>query len=306
MNLAGMTSHLALSSVRAPQLIRWREQQGKMGGPPAFGIPMLTPVTGKAQGATGDVACDQYHKYKEDVQLMVDTGLDAYRFSISWSRLIPNGRGPSNPKGLQYYNNLIDELVNNGIQPHVTLSNYDLPQALEDEYGGWDKFHSRLKEPLSSILIGVIHYSIFHVRDNSKSLKMENRDFYMDAALELIEVQDIYNSSASERMQRNSTLDDIPRVKYMHAYLGGVIDALRNGSNTRGYFTWAFLDVFELLDGFRSSFGLYYADLDDPDLKRYPKLSAKWYSRFLKGRSINLGVTELGNNLSAMSQAHFQ
>ncbi|RYR62553.1 hypothetical protein Ahy_A04g020225 isoform C [Arachis hypogaea] len=72
---------------------------------------------------------------QEDVKLMVGTGLDAYRLSISWSRLIPNGRGPINPKGLQFYNNLINELISSGIQPHVTLHNYDLPQALEDEYG---------------------------------------------------------------------------------------------------------------------------------------------------------------------------
>ncbi|KAK9726309.1 hypothetical protein RND81_05G205100 [Saponaria officinalis] len=73
----------------------------------------------------------------EDVQLMVNTGLDAYRLSISWSRLIPNGRGPINPKGLEYYNNLINELISNGIQPHVTLLHQDLPFALEDEYGGF-------------------------------------------------------------------------------------------------------------------------------------------------------------------------
>ncbi|XLS48456.1 hypothetical protein HN51_022814 [Arachis hypogaea] len=85
----------------------------------------------------GDIACDQYHKYKEDVQLMKKMGLDAYRFSISWSRLIPDGRGPINQKGLQYYNNLINELISQGIQAHVTLYHWDLPQALEDEYGGW-------------------------------------------------------------------------------------------------------------------------------------------------------------------------
>ncbi|XP_010523947.1 PREDICTED: beta-glucosidase 3-like [Tarenaya hassleriana] len=84
-----------------------------------------------------DEACDGYHKYKEDVQLMADMGLDAYKFSISWSRLIPYGRGPVNPKALRFYKNLIDELVSHGIEPHVTLHNYDLPQALEDEYGGW-------------------------------------------------------------------------------------------------------------------------------------------------------------------------
>ncbi|XVF72621.1 hypothetical protein PTKIN_Ptkin12aG0135200 [Pterospermum kingtungense] len=92
---------------------------------------------GYANGATGDVAVDQYHKYKEDVKLMAEMGLDAYRFSISWSRLIPNGRGSVNPKGVQYYNNLINQLIRHGIEPHVTLNNADLPQALEDEYGGW-------------------------------------------------------------------------------------------------------------------------------------------------------------------------
>ncbi|KAI5391998.1 variant 7, Beta-glucosidase 11 [Lathyrus oleraceus] len=85
----------------------------------------------------GDIACDQYHKYKDDVKLMAKMGLDAYRFSISWSRLIPHGKGPVNPKGLQYYNNLINELTSQGIQPHVTLHHWDLPQALEDEYEGW-------------------------------------------------------------------------------------------------------------------------------------------------------------------------
>nr|AEX13814.1 beta-glucosidase [Musa acuminata AAA Group] len=86
--------------------------------------------------STGDVAADQYHKYKEDVKLMHEMGFDAYRFSISWSRVIPNGRGPVNPQGLRYYNNLIDELKRYGIEPHVTLYHFDLPQALEDEYAG--------------------------------------------------------------------------------------------------------------------------------------------------------------------------
>ncbi|KAF9623057.1 hypothetical protein IFM89_036193 [Coptis chinensis] len=86
---------------------------------------------------TGDIASDQYHKYKDDVKLMHKMGLDAYRFSISWSRLIPDGHGAVNPKGLNYYNNLIDQLVSYGIEPHVTLNHFDIPQALQDEYEGY-------------------------------------------------------------------------------------------------------------------------------------------------------------------------
>nr|XP_028949367.1 cyanogenic beta-glucosidase-like [Malus domestica] len=92
-----------------------------------------------ADGSNGDVAIDQYHRYKEDVGIMKDMELDAYRFSISWSRLLPNGTlsGGVNIKGIDYYNNLIDELLRNGLKPFVTLFHGDVPQALEDEYGGF-------------------------------------------------------------------------------------------------------------------------------------------------------------------------
>ncbi|KAF5180668.1 Beta-glucosidase, partial [Thalictrum thalictroides] len=86
---------------------------------------------------TGDIAADQYHQYKDDVKLMHKMGLDAYRFSISWSRIIPDGHGAVNPEGVNYYNNLINELFSYGIEAHVTLSHFDVPQALEDEYGGF-------------------------------------------------------------------------------------------------------------------------------------------------------------------------
>ncbi|WJX50305.1 Beta-glucosidase 12 [Trifolium repens] len=90
-------------------------------------------------GKSGDIAVDSYHRYKEDVALMKDMNLDAYRFSISWSRILPNGKlsGGINQEGIDYYNNLIDELVANGLQPFVTLFHWDLPQSLEDEYGGF-------------------------------------------------------------------------------------------------------------------------------------------------------------------------
>eukprot|EP00897_Mesotaenium_endlicherianum_P011047 jgi/Mesen1/9971/ME000072S09382 len=99
---------------------------------------VFSKKTGKtAQGHTGDVACDQYHRYEEDAQLMVDMGVDAYRFSISWPRLFPDGRGKLNPEGVAYYNRLIDCLLERGIQPYVTLYHWDLPQALHQQFGGW-------------------------------------------------------------------------------------------------------------------------------------------------------------------------
>ncbi|CAI9300479.1 unnamed protein product [Lactuca saligna] len=70
--------------------------------------------SGFCDGANGDIACDGYHKYKEDIELMADTGLEAFRFSISWSRLIPNGRGSVNVKGLQFYNDFINRLIAHG------------------------------------------------------------------------------------------------------------------------------------------------------------------------------------------------
>ncbi|PIN18004.1 Beta-glucosidase, lactase phlorizinhydrolase [Handroanthus impetiginosus] len=413
--------------------------------------------SGHVGGATGDVACDGYHKYKEDIRLMVDTDLDAFRISISWSRLIPNGRGPINTKGLQYYNNLINELISNGIQPHVTLIHLDLPQALADEYGGWlsrkivrdfvefadvcfkvfgdrvlywttineanvaalggydegivppgrcsirsicpdgdsttepyivahsaaaklyrekykatqngkvglsiytlgyvpytnstedvmatqrarefyigwilnplifgdypDIMKNRAQRRLPAFtkkeseqikgsldFIGLNHYFAVFIKDDS-SRKSAIKDFYADLAVnfefpespayqypvmpwaleEMLEYlkqvygnPPIYIQENGQMTRRNGTLNDTARVEYIHAYIGAVLDAVRNGSNTIGYFVWTLLDCLELWNGYETSYGLYYVDLDDKELIRYPKLSAHWYSNFLKGKS---------------------
>jgi beta-glucosidase len=87
-------------------------------------------------GGTGDVAVDHYHRYRADVTLMRQIGLNAYRFSIAWSRVMPLGLGTLNPKGLAFYDGLIDALLTAGIQPFALLCHYDIPQALEDQ-GGW-------------------------------------------------------------------------------------------------------------------------------------------------------------------------
>jgi len=87
-------------------------------------------------GDTGDIACDHYHRYADDVRLMGDLGVDSYRFSVAWPRVQPEGRGATNPAGLAFYDRLVDALLEQGIAPAVTLYHWDLPQALEDG-GGW-------------------------------------------------------------------------------------------------------------------------------------------------------------------------
>ncbi|VVB16966.1 unnamed protein product [Arabis nemorensis] len=434
----------------------------------------------------GDTACDGYHKYKEDVQLMVETGLPALRFSISWSRLIPNGRGLVNPKGLQFYNNFIHQLVIHGIEPHVTLFHYDLPQSLEDEYGGWRsrriikdftayvdvcfrefgnnvKFWNTINEanvftiggyndgnsapgrcslPGKSCLSGnsstepyiVAHnlllahasasrlykkkykdiqggsvgFSMFTIGFNASTSSKDDelavqraRDFYMGWMFEPLIFGDypeemkrivgsrlpVFTEEESEQVKgsadflginqyfgvvvsnnklkpcpsrntdfksdvgvsltflslseydaslwamkdvleyikqrygnppiyilENGTpmkrdlqlqLKDTKRVEYLNAYIGAVLKAVRNGSDTRGYFVWSFMDLFEILSGYEFSFGMYYVNFSDPHLKRSPKLSAQWYSAFLKGNNTTFlgsqGITQLQTNFSSSS-----
>lgn len=103
-------------------------------GPSIWDVFSHTP--GKTlNGDTGDKACDHYHRYKEDIGLMKEIGLDAYRFSISWPRIMPDGKN-INQKGLDFYNRLVDELLENGIIPFITLYHWDLPYALYEK-GGW-------------------------------------------------------------------------------------------------------------------------------------------------------------------------
>jgi len=87
-------------------------------------------------GHTGNVACNHYHLYREDVALMKELGVNSYRFSIAWPRIYPTGKGQVNQRGLDFYKRLVEELLNSGIEPAATLYHWDLPQALEDQ-GGW-------------------------------------------------------------------------------------------------------------------------------------------------------------------------
>ena len=100
-------------------------------------------------GDTGDVACDHYHRWREDVELMASLNLRAYRFSIAWPRILPQGTGAVNQAGLDFYSRLVDALLERGIEPLVTLYHWDLPQALQDR-GGW---------PNRAIVDAFVHYA---------------------------------------------------------------------------------------------------------------------------------------------------
>jgi beta-glucosidase len=104
---------------------------------PTEGGPGYNPLKPNVyQGHTGDVACDHYNRYKEDVGIMKSIGLKAYRFSIAWTRVIPDGTGPVNAKGLDFYDRLVNELLASGITPYATLFHWDYPEALFRR-GGW-------------------------------------------------------------------------------------------------------------------------------------------------------------------------
>lgn len=97
----------------------------------------FTHVPGRIlDGLNADVACDHYHRYKEDIRIMKELGIQAYRFSISWPRIFPEGKGTPNEKGMEFYKQLVEEIIKNGMEPVVTLYHWDLPQKLQD-IGGW-------------------------------------------------------------------------------------------------------------------------------------------------------------------------
>lgn len=107
------------------------------GGKGVSNWDVFSKIPGKTfENTNGDVAVDHYHRWKEDIALMAEMGLESYRFSIAWTRILPEGTGEVNPQGIAFYNQIIDECLRYGIVPFVTLYHWDLPQALE-EAGGW-------------------------------------------------------------------------------------------------------------------------------------------------------------------------
>ncbi len=131
-------------------------------GPSIWDVFCMIP--GKIQGNdNGNIACDHYHRFREDVALMQSLGLKAYRFSISWSRIMPSGQGAVNQAGVDFYNQLIDALLEAGIEPWVTLYHWDLPAALQFEMDGW------IGEDISEVFAAYAEVCFRHFGDRVKN-----------------------------------------------------------------------------------------------------------------------------------------
>ncbi len=393
-------------------------------------------------GHHGDIACDHYRRFADDVRLMRDLGLGAYRFSISWSRVLPAGTGPVNRAGLDFYSRLVDALLEHGIQPMATLYHWDLPQALEHR-GGWAHADSAnwfaeyaelmyralddrvarwatINEPwvivnegyvegrhapgrrdwieaaavaknllkahaaavaayravgkhaiglvvnlipihpasdteadrqaanradaylnrqfLDPVLLGTIptdlaemfgpawpvwtaeelqqihapidfvgvnYYLRWIVCDDAAAGPARARiitqpncprtatdwEIYPNGLLEILQwVRSRYgnlplyiteNGAAfDDVLLPNGSIDDRPRVEYVHGHLKAARQAIDAGINLRGYFVWSLLDNFEWQAGYSKRFGIVYVDFDTQ--RRIPKASARWYSHVVQ------------------------
>ncbi|MDE3724943.1 GH1 family beta-glucosidase [Nocardiopsis sp. N85] len=133
-HLPELPAHLLFGTATAAYQIEGGAHEGGR-GPSIWDTYCRTPGR-VVRGETGDIACDHYHRYGEDVALLADLGVDLYRFSVAWPRVQPTGAGRPNPEGMAFYDRLVDTVLAAGIEPVLTLYHWDLPQALEDT-GGW-------------------------------------------------------------------------------------------------------------------------------------------------------------------------
>jgi beta-glucosidase/6-phospho-beta-glucosidase/beta-galactosidase len=232
-------------------------------------------------GHSGDVACDHYHLFRDDVRLRVDMGLRAYRLSISWPRVLPDGVGTVNEKGLAFYDELIDALLEAGITPWVTLFHWDYPDALYCR-GGW-------LNPSS------VHWFADYTRVIAQRLGDRVRERY---GLPIYITENGF--SGLDWVSIDGVVRDPQRIDYMHRYLRELARAIREEVDVRGYFHWSLLDNFEWAGGFRQRFGLVHVDYRT--LKRTPKESAQWYAALIAGNGRQ--ITEPGPSVQVQVLTH--
>ncbi|KAL3526314.1 hypothetical protein ACH5RR_010970 [Cinchona calisaya] len=236
-------------------------------------------------------AVDSYNRYKEDVALLKKMRADTYRFSISWSRLLPDGTisGGINQEGIQFYKNLIDELTSNGITPLVTLFHFDLPSALQSKYNGF--LDSQIVDDLYADLcfktyaekvkywITINEPQVFGQYGYFMERKMENKLAYPFTAVHNIILT---HATAAKHYQQNyqaTAMQDDARIQHITSHLAEVAKAIKLGANVKVYCMWALMDCLEMGSGYNARYGLGYTDYST--LNRYPKKSAQWLKNFV-------------------------
>ena len=276
----------------------------------------FSQIPGKIEnGDTGNIAADHHHRYKEDIALLAKMGIKHYNLSVSWSRVQPLGRGKVNPKGIQFYSDLIDELIKHGITPWIHLYHWDIPTALQLETDGF-------LNPDIADYFGLNHYStsLAENADLNKEYKInvyDNGGLYEDEKVILHadprwkktemgwnvvpwglqkllnrvgkryhhpEIFITENGVATDDKIVNGTVNDQDKIDYLNGYIAEAHKTIQDGVNLKGYFVWSFIDNFEWALGYSKRFGLHHVDFKTG--KRIPKKSAYWFKKVIKNNRI--------------------
>ncbi|EEE68974.1 hypothetical protein OsJ_27885 [Oryza sativa Japonica Group] len=274
-------------------------------------------IPGKiADGSNADIANDFYHRYKEDLNLITAMNMDSFRFSIAWSRILPNGTisGGINKEGVEFYNSLINEVIAKGMQVSHWFEPYDAGSAADrrarrralDFMLGWfmhpvahgeyppamrrlvggrlPAFTAEQSEMLrgyrNSIPIGPPAYTpiFFNYPPGLRELLLYVKRRYNNPTIYITENgTDEANNST---IPISEALKDETRIGFHYKHLQFVHKAIQEGVKVKGYFTWTFMDCFEFGDGFKDRFGLIY--VDRATLARFRKKSSYWFADFLR------------------------
>ncbi|XP_044342917.1 beta-glucosidase 5 [Triticum aestivum] len=244
-----------------------------------------------ADKSTGDVAADGYHKYKAMQKGIIGLNIDS-----RWPYPLTNST-----VDLEATKRCMDFKFGWILEP---LTSGDYPETMKKIVGSRLPSFTRIQSEAiigTADFIGINYYYSIYVSNCPSDKGVRNYTADMSISSKTSKTDPPAGKAPAtsfpsdpEGLQRhassNDTLDDTDRVDYMKSYIGSALAALRNGANVKGYFVWSFVDVFEYLSGYQSQYGLYRVDFDDEARPRQARLSARWYSAFLKNKNNGIHV----------------